>query len=109
MVAHIRHIGDPHATVHLKLSLDPRGLTLRSQGGGSAVKIERMFAEMDARGAILVEGQHSKLLVVPANSHDIYWEQALPLIPGGGKVRVIVRDGATGKVGTLTLPVDDLR
>ena len=72
--------------MHLKLSLDPRGLALRSQGGGSAVKIQRMFAEIDARGAILVEGQDSKVLVVPANLHDIHWEQALPLIPGGVKV-----------------------
>ncbi len=107
--------GEPNPSLHLKLSLDPRGLRLRQQGGGSAVKITRMFAELDARGAILVEGQDSKEFVVPTQSLDsvyqegIHWEQALPLVPGGVRVRVIVRDEATGKAGTLTLPVGDRR
>ena len=57
--------GKPHPTLHLKLSLDPRGLTLRPHDNGSAFKVTRMFAEMDARGAILVEGQDSKEFVVP--------------------------------------------
>ena len=64
---------------------------------------------MDVRGTILVEGQDSKELVVPAKLHDIHWEQTLLLVPGGVKVRVIVRDEATGKVGTLTLPIGDPR
>jgi VWFA-related protein len=99
--------GEPNPTLHLKLSLDPRGLTPRPHDNGPVVKITRMFAEMDARGAILVEGQDSKEVVVPANLHDFHWEQSLPLVPGGVKVRVIVRDEGTGKAGTLTLPIGD--
>jgi hypothetical protein len=70
-----------------------------------------MFAEMDAHGAILVEGQDSKEFSVPTQSLDtsimrgIHCEQTLPLVPGGVNVRVIVRDDATGRAGTLTLPV----
>jgi VWFA-related protein len=107
--------GEPNPTVHLKLSLDPRGLTLRPQDSGSAFKVTRMFAELDARGTILAEGQDSKEFVVPPQSAEmifiegIHWEQTLPLVPGAIKVRVIVRDEATGKTGTLTLPVGDPR
>jgi hypothetical protein len=97
--------GEPHPTLHLKLWLDPSGLTLRPHDNASAVRITRMFAELDARGAILVEGEDTKELVVPLELRDLHWEQALPLVPGGVKVRVIVRDEATGKVGTLTLPI----
>ncbi len=101
--------GVPNPTLHLKLWLDPRGLTPRSRDKGPTVKISRMFAEMDARGAILVEGQDSKEIAVPANLHDFHWEQELPLVPGGVKVRVMVRDEGTGKAGTLTLPIGDPR
>jgi VWFA-related protein len=107
--------GMPNPTLHLKLSLDPRGLTLRPHDNGSAFKVTRMFAELDARGTILVEGQDSKEFVVPPQSAEtifiegIHWEQTLPLVPGGVKVRVIVRDEATGKAGTLTLQVGDPR
>jgi hypothetical protein len=107
--------GMPNPTLHMKLSLDPRGLTLRPQDNGSSFKVTRMFAELDARGAILVEGRDSKEFVVPPQSartiyiEGIHWEQTLPLVPGGVKVRVIVRDEATGKAGTLTLPVGDPR
>ena len=97
--------GEPHPTLHLKLWLDPSGLTLRPHDNASAVRITRMFAELDVRGAILVEGEDTKELVVPLELRDLHWEQALPLVPGGVKVRVIVRDEATGKVGTLTLPI----
>jgi VWFA-related protein len=99
--------GSPNPTIHLRFSLDPRGLTPRPKENGPVVKITRLCAEMDARGAILAEAQDSREFVVPANLHDIHWEQALPLIPGGVKVRVIVRDEGTGKAGTLTLPTGD--
>jgi VWFA-related protein len=106
-------LGEPNPTIHLKVSLDPRGLTLRRQDNGPTIKITRMFAELDARGAVLVEGQDLKEFVVPPESMEtvyiegIHWEQALPLVPAGVKVRVIVRDEATGKVGSLTVPVGD--
>ena len=107
--------GQPHPTLHLKLSLDGRGLTLLPRDNGLAVKVSRMVAEMDARGAILVEAQDSKEFVVPAMSLDtihregirIHWEQTLPLMLGAATVRVIVRDQATGQAGTLTVPVAD--
>ncbi len=107
--------GEPHATLHLKLSLDPRGLTLRPQNNGPGFKVTRMFAEMDARGTVLVEGQDTKEIVVPTTSLDasniemIRWEQAMPLMPGAATVRVIVRDEATGHAGTLTVPIPDVR
>ncbi|HKD07988.1 MAG TPA: hypothetical protein VKB79_18960 [Bryobacteraceae bacterium] len=100
---------EPHPTLHLKLSLDPCGLTLRQQDNGLAFKFTRMFAELDASGKTLVEGQDSKELVVPAESLDavyrerIHWEQELPLMPGAATVRVIVHDETTGQAGTLTV------
>jgi VWFA-related protein len=103
--------GEPHPTLHLNLSLDPHGLTIRPQDNGLELKFTRMFAEVDARGTTLVEGQDLKELVVPTESLDavyrekIHWEQALPLMPGAATVRVIVRDEKTGQTGTLTVPV----
>jgi VWFA-related protein len=107
--------GQPHPTLHLKLSLDGRGLTLLPHDNGSAFTVSRMVAEMDARGVTLVEAQDSKEFLVPATSADavhrdgiqIHWEQTLPLMTGAATVRVIVRDKATGQAGTLTVPVAD--
>jgi hypothetical protein len=108
--------GEPHPILHLKLSLDGRGLTLLPRDNGSAFKVSRMVAEMDARGVTLAEAQDSKEFVVPATSLDairrdgiqIHWEQELPLMTGAATVRVIVRDKATGQAGTLTVPVGEL-
>jgi hypothetical protein len=105
--------GAPNPTLHLKLSLDGRGLTLLPRGKGLAFKVSRMVAELDARGVILAEVQDSKEFPVPAKSPDtidrqgirIHWEQELPLITGAATVRVIVRDKTTGQAGTLTVPV----
>ena len=105
--------GQPHPTLRLQLSLDGRGLTLLPRVNGSAFKVSRMVAEMDARGVTLLEAQDSKEFLVPAKSPDairrvgirIHWEQTLPLMTGAAKVRVIIRDKATGQAGTLTVPV----
>gem|GEM_PF-5657127 len=105
--------GEPHPTLHLKLSLDGRGLTLLPRDNGLAFKVSRMVAEMDARGTTLVEAQDSSDFVVPTKSLDtihregIHWEQTLPLMEGAATVRVIVRDETTGQTGTLTVPVPD--
>jgi hypothetical protein len=39
-------------------------------------------------------------------SKGVTWPLSIPLMPGTVKLAIIVRDKSTGRVGSLTIPVD---
>ena len=103
--------GQPRATLRLMLSLDSHGLSLRQEGTVSAGKVDEEFIELDESGGIVGRSRDSKLFQIPGNALEHFYgtglslEQKMPLMPGAARVRVIVRDSATGRIGSLTIPL----
>jgi VWFA-related protein len=107
--------GASQPAVKLKLSLNPSGLSLRPEEQGSRLKISRTVVELNAKGVALVEAKDAKDILVPTQSMEaiyregIHWEQTLPVVPDAFAVRVTVRDETSGHVGSLTLPMSDVK
>jgi hypothetical protein len=103
--------GQPRASLHLTMSIDSHPLSLRQNGEISAGKVNEKIFELNERGAILGQLADTKAFEIPANALEHFhntglsWEQKLQLIPGAATIRVIVRDQATGRIGSLSIPL----
>jgi hypothetical protein len=106
--------GKPRATLRLTMSVDSHGLSLQQNGDASAGKVNEKIVELNERGAILGQTEDTKAFEIPASalehfhSTGLNWEQKMPLVPGAATVRVIVRDQATGRIGSLTVPLRNI-
>jgi VWFA-related protein len=103
--------GQPRASLHLTMSIDSHALSLRQNGDTSAGKVNEKIVELNERGAILGQLVDTKAFEIPDNALEHFrntglsWDQEMHLIPGAVTVRVIVRDQATGRIGSLSIPL----
>ncbi|HEU5022741.1 MAG TPA: VWA domain-containing protein [Bryobacteraceae bacterium] len=103
--------GQPEVTLRLRMSIDSQGLSLQQDGEASAGKVEEKIVELDERGAILGQIEDTKLFRIPGNALErfytagVSWEQRMRMMPGAAAVRVIIRDSASGRVGSLNVPL----
>jgi VWFA-related protein len=103
--------GTPRGTVNIQLNLDPGTLSLKEKAGGWTGNVQETFVEVNESGNTLSKVSDSKAFeVTTANrahydSQGVAWPFSLPLMPGATKVTIIVRDTATGHVGSLTVPL----
>jgi VWFA-related protein len=108
--------GSPQGTLDIYLNVDPATLSLAQKGsakGGSAWigRIDEMFVEVNDNGETLAKISDTKEFEVSAasrphfESEGVAWRLSLPLIPGAKKITIILRDRATGHVGSLSVPL----
>lgn len=107
--------GSPQGTLDIYLNLDPATLSLAQQdsahGSGWIGGIEEMFLEVNENGETLAKVSDTKEFAVPAagrahfDSAGVAWPFSLPLIPGAKKITIVLRDRASGHVGSLTVPL----
>ena len=103
--------GKPRASLKLGVSIDPHPLGLEEKGDLSIGRIDEMFVEMDENGVILAKLRETKQFTIPKKSlahilaDGMAWPQSIALAPGASKLRIFIRDEATGQAGSLTLPI----
>jgi VWFA-related protein len=103
--------GSPQGTLDIFLNLDPATLSLAQHGAGWIGRIEEMFVEVNEDGETLAKISDTKEFEVPASgrarfdSEGVAWPLSLPLIPGAKKITIVLRDRATGHVGSLAVPI----
>jgi VWFA-related protein len=91
--------------LHLGMSLVRNTLT-QSQGGNSTkVDLSELFAEMDAHGHTVARITESISFDMPAGNRDPGYSQVIPLAPGAESLKVIVQEKASGRTGSLTIPL----
>ena len=103
--------GTPRGTLNIRLNLDPGTLSLKEKVGGWTGKVEETFVEVNESGNTLSKVSDIKQFeVTPANratydAQGVAWPLSVPLMSGAVKMTIIVRDSATGHVGSLTVPL----
>jgi hypothetical protein len=86
-------------------------LSLKEKSGGWTGNVQETFVEVNESGSTLSKVSDSKEFeITTANrahyeSQGVAWPFELPLMPGATKVTIIVRDVATGHVGSLSVPL----
>jgi len=98
-------------TAQLRVFLDPHTLSLKNQDGLGTGDIDEMFIEMDASGtAVAKTASHVQFRISPArresyNRTGATYTKMIRLDAHATKILIIVRDQATGHVGSLTIPL----
>jgi VWFA-related protein len=105
--------GTPQGTLNMVLNLDPATLSLKPQAAGWNGKVEETFVELDESGNTLAKLSDIKVFEVSTtgrahyDSHGVTWPFSMPLMPAAQKLSIIIRDSASGHVGSLTVPLHD--
>jgi VWFA-related protein len=96
--------------VHVKLDLET--LTIKQGGSVCTGKVDEMFLLLDASGKQLAKVSDTREFQFPEEarahytSEGVALEQTLPLVGGASRLSVIIRDAATGKLGSLTVSLE---
>jgi VWFA-related protein len=106
--------GKSRATVMTHLKLDPQSLSIRQSSDGWIGKIEELFVELNAVGREVGRVSDTKQFEISAaqkskyDSQGMVLSQPIQLAPGATTLSVVVRDTASGRTGTLVIPLDKI-
>jgi len=99
-------------TLNVRVRLDPETLTVHPGKTGQAGRVEQMFVELNAAGREVGRiSAATPFEIKPENretyeSRGIIMVQSIPLAADAVKLSIIVRDTASGRVGSLAVPLD---
>jgi VWFA-related protein len=103
--------GTPRGTLNMILNLDPATLSLKEQTGGWTGRVDETFVELDNSGNTLAKVSDVKDFEISSadrahyDGQGVAWPFSMPLMTGAAKVAIIVRDSASGHVGSLSVPL----
>jgi VWFA-related protein len=101
----------PRNILNAHLNLDPESLSMVKSGEGWAGQIEEMFVEFNEAGDQVGRQSDKKRFEITAaqkpkfDSIGITLPETIPMVAGAVKLRIIVRDTASGRTGSLTVPL----
>ena len=105
----------PSATLNIRLRLDPQTISLAERGGKWSSKIDLMFVEMNQAGRVVGKRTETHQLAIARESRTEFERRglvvtrAIPLVDGAAKLVIVVRDTGSGRIGSLTAPLDNQR
>jgi VWFA-related protein len=106
--------GKPRGTLNAHLTLAPEPLSIKKTGAGYTGTVEEMFLEQDADGHEVLRFSGTKQFTIDASYKPLFdtrgvtLSQAIPLAAGAVKLLIVVRDTASGRVGSLMVPLEQV-
>jgi len=98
-------------TLNVRLRLDPQTLSVQPDKTGQAGKIEELFVEFNAAGREVGRISAASPFQIKQENIEAYQSrgvtmvQSIPLASDAVKLSIVVRDTASGRVGSLAVPV----
>ena len=116
LVVSVRHTtpSDTHQ-LEFQVGADVSQLLLEHSAGYWTGGVDLLFLQRDAKGAFLAAEQKHIGLNLPDDQYETLlktgaiFERHLDILPTTEDVRVLVRDSASGIVGTVTIPLKNFR
>lgn len=90
---------------------DPRAIQFDSRAGRFSASVGALFVQLDAQNRVVNSAQRTFPLSFSADQYaqfmrqQVEFPQDLTLVPGAAQLRVVLWDGATGKVGAVAVPL----
>ncbi len=100
--------------LNARLKLDADSLSIAKSAGGWTGLVEEMFVQLDeAEHELGRQSDRKKFEVTAAgkpafDANGITLSQTLPVVANAARLRIIVRDSASGRTGSLTVPLNEL-
>jgi hypothetical protein len=85
------------SSARLRLAIAP--------GEPGQYSLASLFVEIDARGYMLARSESLLKFTLEQGRTAARLEKTLPLQPGAAKLRIILRNTASGRIGSLTIPL----
>ena len=99
-------------TVHLNLS--PASLTLTEAQGGWAARVEELFVERNDLGREFAHLKQIAAIRIAQSGKQDYdrrggvLQQSMHYVPGATRLFIVIRDTASGRTGSLTVPLNPM-
>jgi VWFA-related protein len=103
--------GESRSTLNLRMNLDVGTLSLKARGEAWTGRVDELFVELNEQGRTLAKVSDTKQFEFASASRGSYenegitWPFSIPLMDGAAKMAIVVRDGKTGHIGSLTVPL----
>jgi VWFA-related protein len=103
--------GKPRGTLNIHLTLAPEPLSIEKTNAGYTGKVEEMFWELDADGHGVGRFSDTRQFTIDASNKPrfdtkgVTLSPAIPLLAGAVKLVIVVRDSASGLVGSVVIPL----
>lgn len=98
----------------LQYWIDPRNITLSPDGGKWAVRVTLVLEQFDSRGKTLKGVSHNFDFDLDKDARKMFlagglrYTEALAIVPHAERLRFVVRDDPTERMGSLSLPLGRL-
>ena len=102
----------PRGAVNVSLQLAPEALSLQAGKAGKTGKVRELFVERNAAGKVVGQQPFLSQFAVGSKtqaaftSHGVTIEQALQLPADAVSLSIIVQDTESGRMGSLTVPLE---
>jgi VWFA-related protein len=106
-----QRVEKPARRFKLRITADAHSITFRNNKGGKAAGLDFIFAQLDPWGKIVSDVRHMVTLGIADKDMDVVLARGVSLndllevTPGATQLRLIVRDSASGNMGSVTLPL----
>jgi VWFA-related protein len=111
--ARVDFLDEPPDTINEFVQLDPATLSFRKDGDRWKATIDMAYVQKDAHGAQTGEGEVDTMaLALTEENYRRLMQQGFirqhrsPRAAGAAFLRIVVRDGDSGAVGSVTVPLD---
>jgi VWFA-related protein len=115
MTVHVDVSGVPGIrTLHAQVQFDARSIQLTAENGRWDGLVSIDFVQLDNRGEILTGTDHLIKMELLPNTYERVLKEGyefgkdINVRPNAFRLRVVVRDEATGAIGTVSIPVNQL-
>jgi len=104
--------GSPRKVLNLTIRVELAGISLTEEAGWSSGKLEAAFLETDATGEVVAKVSFTKDFRVTERVRreievqGIPLSQELGLMEDASRLLIVIRDAASGKTGSLSIPLE---
>ncbi len=102
---------DKDTALSAMIFFDPRSIQFASRDGNFSGTVNMVLAQLDDKNQILNAAQQSFPLHLSGSQYEQFLKQQVELteeinfLPNAAQLRVVLCDGRTGKVGSVTIPL----
>jgi len=110
-VSVVQQVEKPARRLKLRITADARNLTFQDKQGGKAASLDFIFAQLNTPGKVVSDVRHTLNLAIAEKGMDAVLARGLSVndllevTPGATQVKLVVRDTASGNMGSVTVPL----
>ncbi len=107
--------GSPNGKLIVHLRLAPDALTLKKNGDGWSGELNELLIERNAEGREVGRLSAKGAFAVKPDQRESFdqtgakMDQTIPFVAEAVKLSIVVSDSASGRVGSLSIPLDQLK